>query len=162
MKITLNLNEDFYIDKERELLFKEEKEQGISSEIMWALFLCHYPTSQFFNLDLVSKQEIIKLDYLQDEEFDFDKYKSVANKIKRLMTPAERLISTWYTKLLELNEYLDGLKYRSDTVESISKIMKDNYPMMKQFKEIETMFLKEQEQKTLGDVQESLVERGII
>jgi hypothetical protein len=160
MKLKLSPNEDFFTDPERALLFKEESH--IPSKVMWALMLCHYPTSQFFNLDLKSKEEIIKIDYLDDEDFDFNKYKTVINKIKSLMTPAERLISTWYNKLLEQSEYLDSLKFSSETVDTITKIMKDSYPMMKQFKEIESLFLKEQEQKTLGNIEESLVEKGII
>ncbi|MFN7300766.1 MAG: hypothetical protein ACK5U7_04750 [Bacteroidota bacterium] len=161
MRIKLNPDEDFYADPERLLLFKDEH-KTIPSNIMWALMLCHYPTSQFFNLDLKSKEEIIKIDYLNDPKFNFDKYKATINKIKSLLTPAERLISTWYNKLLEQSEYLDSLKFSSETVDTITKIMKDSYPMMKQFKEIESLFLKEQEQKTLGNIEESLLEKGII
>jgi len=40
--------------------------------------------------------------------------------------------------------------------------MKDFYPMMKQYREIVTLFQKEQEIATHGNIEESLSEKGLI
>lgn len=159
----INLDSDFYSDPQLSILFKDEKSQGISSKIMWALVLDVHPASNFSDLDPPSRRALIAKDYLEDSSFDFDIYKSTTLKIiNSLPTAADRFIATWKLKLHELNDFLVSIKVTPDTYEMLTKIMKDFYPMMKQYKEIEKEFQKQQELSTHGGVEESLLEKGLI
>lgn len=159
----INLDSDFYSDPQMSLLFKEEKNQKIPSSVMWALVLDVHPGSNFSDLDPVSRRALIAKDYLEDPDFNFEDYKSTTLKIiNSLPSTADRFIATWKIKLDELNDFLVSIKVTPDTYEMLTKIMKDFYPMMKQYKEIEKEFQKQQELSTHGNVEESLSEKGLI
>lgn len=159
----INLDSDFYSDPQMSLLFKEEKNQKIPSSVMWALVLDIHPASNFSDLDPVSRRALIAKDYLENPDFNFEDYKSTTLKIiNSLPSTADRFIATWKIKLDELNDFLVSIKVTPDTYEMLTKIMKDFYPMMKQYKEIEKEFQKQQELSTHGNVEESLSEKGLI
>lgn len=154
---------DFYSDPEIKLAFKEEYDASIPSTTMWALVLYVHPRSKFAELDPATKESLIKKDFLEDPEFKFENYLSTIDKIQNyLPTTADRFISTWNKKLNEINSFLNSVTYTAETSEMLTKVMKDFYPMMKQYKEIVKEFQKEQEMQTLGGVEESLSEKGLI
>lgn len=159
----LNIDSDFYSDPQIKLLFKEEHSAKISSPIMWALTLDVHPNSKFSDLDPATRRALISKDYLSNPSFDWEAYKSVTLKIiNSLPSTADRFLATWKIKLDELNDFLVSIKVSSDTYEMLTKIMKDFYPMMKQYKEIEKEFQKNQELQTHGNIEESLLEKGLI
>lgn len=154
---------DFYSDPELRLMFKEEFDNDIPSTVMWALVLYTHPRSKFAELDIPTRELLIKKDYLEDLEFNFEDHKDTINKILSFLpTTADRFIATWNKKLNEINAFLDSVTYNADTSETLSKIMKEFHPMMKQYKEIVKEFQKEQELQTLGGVEESLIEKGLL
>lgn len=160
---TFDIFSDFYSDPELKLLFKEEHDAQIPSSTMWALVLNVHPRSKFAELDTFTREQIIKKDYLNDLEFNFSEYKDTSDKIlSYLPTTADRFLATWNKKLNEINSFLDSVTYNSETAEMLSKIMKEFHPMMKQYKEIVKEFQKEQELQTLGGVEESLLEKGLL
>lgn len=160
---SFDIYSDFFSDPEVKLLFKTEYEIPLSSETMWALMLYAHPRSKFAELDIPTRELLIKKDYLEDLSFDFDAYKSTIQKIvDYLPSTADRFLVTWNKKLNEINEFLNSKKYDETTAEILTKIMKDFHPMMKQYKEIVKEFQKEQEMQTHGGIEESLAEKGLI
>ncbi len=163
MPYNIDIYSDFYSDPQMKLLHKKEYESGVPSNHMWALILNCHPKSKFFELETSTRQNIIKKDYLNDEDFSFEKYADVTNKIvSNLPNTASRFLVTWNVKLNEINAFLDSKTYDESNYEMLSKIMKDFHPMMKQYKEIVKEFQKEQEIATHGNVEESLAEKGLI
>lgn len=159
----IDIHSDFYSDPQIKLLHKKEYEDNIPSNFMWALLLNCHPKSKFFDLDTSTRQSIIKKDYLNNEEFNFDDYAHVTTKIlSYLPSTADRFLATWNNKLNEINAFLDSKTYDETTFEMLTKIMKDLHPMMKQYREIVKEFQKEQETITHGNVEESLSEKGLI
>ena len=159
---TIDIHSDFYSDPQIKLIHKDELKRKIPSKVMWALILNCHPKSKFFELDTTTRQNLIKKDYLNDDKFNFDDYSDVTNKIlSNLPNTASRFLFTWNTKLNEINDFLASVQYNENTYEMISKIMKDLHPMMKQYKEIYKEF-QTQESTTLGNVEESLSEKGLI
>ena len=158
----IDIHSDFYSDPQIKLIHKDEFKRKIPSKVMWALILNCHPKSKFFELDTATRQNLIKKDYLNDNEFNFEDYSDVTNKIlSNLPNTASRFLFTWNTKLNEINDFLASVQYNENTYEMISKIMKDLHPMMKQYKEIYKEF-QNQESTTLGNVEESLSEKGLI
>lgn len=160
----LDINSDFYSDPQNKLLYKEEYTNKVPSKHMWALTLLVHPKSKFSDLDAPTAKDIIYKDYLNsDSKFKWDNYtKTISKIIENLPSAPERFIATWKRKLSEINSFINSTPYNSETYEMMSKIMKDFHPMMKQFKEIEKEYQKEQEQNTRGAISESLSEKGII
>lgn len=153
---------NFYSDPELKLLFKSEFTSKVSSNIMWALFLYLHPKSKFATLDDETKIALISSDYLGVTNWNPSDYKSTIDRIKLLiLTPVERFLITWNTKLNEINSFLDSKKFDETTAEMLTKTMKDFYPMMKQYREILKDFT-EATSVTHGSVQESASEAGLI
>ena len=92
---SFDIYSDFYSDPEIRLAFKEEYDLNIPSTTMWALVLYVHPRSKFSELDPATKEALIKKDYLEDPDFDFNSYLSTIDKIQSyLPTTADRFIST--------------------------------------------------------------------
>lgn len=159
----LDITSDFYSDPQIKLLFKDEHKRKVPSQVMWALTLDVHPNSKFSELDQKTRRSLISKDYLENPSFKFEEYKDTTLKIiNSLPSTADRFLSTWKIKLDELNDFLVSIKVSSDTYEMLTKIMKDFYPMMKQYKEIEKEFQKQQDLQTHGGVEESLAEKGLL
>lgn len=160
MNLSFDLQANFYdTDPQLPVIFREELERGVPSEHMWALMLYVHPDSQYFTLDTPSKQMFIKKDYLDDSSFDFTEYESTITKIENfLLTKPQRLLRSWEIKLEERDAFISNLPYDASTYDLLDKMLEKSYKMWKQFKEIYDAFLKEDEARTQGDVQESLIE----
>lgn len=163
MIINFDIFSDFWADSQMRVLFKDEYKNKTPSNVMWALFLYIHPLSKFFELDIPTREQLIKKDYLQDQDFDFKDYDNTLSKIvSYLPNTSDRFLVTWNKKLNEINTFLDSKTYDESTYEILTKVMKDFYPMMKQYREIVTLFQKEQEIATHGNIEESLSEKGLI
>ena len=160
--MNLEIESDFYKDPERALLFKEER-KTIPSRQMWALFLYSHPASKLFSLDSISRAQIIAQDYLSLPSFDFSPFAPTLEKIKRVsMTPAQRQLAAWARKFEQRESFMDSTLYTAQTYEMLDKMLKDTHAMLKQYKEIEKELSYEQQSSTHGDVEESLLEKGLI
>lgn len=160
---SFDIDTNFYSQSpEFKILFKEEIKLKIPSEIMWALVLFIHPSSKFATLDHKSRLSIIEQDYL-GYKLELDKYELILDKIKKyIMTPAQRVLSSWNNKLFQREEFIDSVSYSADTYEMLDKMLKDTHAMMKQYKVILEEFSMEQATSTHGDVEESLLEKGLI
>lgn len=160
MSISFELQSDFYsTDPQFPTIFKEEYDSKVPSKHMWALMLYVHPDSKYFTLDTKSKQSLIKSDYLQDPSFDFSTLSSTIIKIENfLLTKPQRLLRSWEIKLEERDLFISNLPYDASTYDLLDKMMEKSHKMWKQYKEIYDDFLKGEESRTQGDVQESLIE----
>lgn len=160
MNVSFDLHSNFYdTDPQFPLIFKEELAENVPSKHMWALLLYTHPDSQYFNLDTKSKENLIRTDFLEDSSFDFTTYEATIAKIENfLLTKPQRLLRSWELKLEEREDFLKNIPYDATTFDMIDKMLEKSYKMWKQYKEIYDAFLKEEESRTQGDVQESLIE----
>ena len=160
---SLDIESDFWSDPQNKVYFKEEYKAKVPSTTMWALALDVHPLSKFSDLDSKTRKRLIAKDYLDNESFNFEDYKDISLKmINGLPTTAERFIATWNNKLHEINDFLNSVPYDASTYKMLTDIMKDFHPMMKQYREIEKEFSKQQEMQTHGSVEESLAEKKVI
>lgn len=162
--LNIDIDSDFYRDPQNKILFKEELDNGVPSNYMWALTLLVHPDSKFSDLDQDTAKKIIYKDFLMsDPEFNWDRYNTTVAKIIEFMpTMAKRFLATWKKKLSEIVSFVNYKPYNEETAEMLSKIMKDFHPMMKQYREIEKEYDKENQGNTRGSIEESLSEKGII
>lgn len=156
------IDSDFYTP-EKKIIFAQQYRENIPSQVMWALLLYVHPRSEFFNLDLSTREYLLKKEYLGDDDFNFADYEEALAAVKEyVLTTAEAYLSFWDKKIRERVQYMDSIPYDKDNYDMLDKMLKDGYPMMKQFKEIKKDFDSEVNSSTVGDREESLLEKGII
>lgn len=113
---------------------KDPKEQ---SRIMWAIALIHSPESKYANLPPSQREALIKMDYLNDEEFDFSPYKKTIEKFVELCTtPAQRLMGSWYRKYEERQQFIDETPYNENTFDMLEKLIGNTDKFWKQYQAI--------------------------
>lgn len=163
MNISFDINSNFWKqDPEIDLLFKDERESKYTDTLMWSIFLYVHPRSKFFNLDDKTKIDLISKDYLQ-KEFIPTNYEKTIHKVKKLvLSPIERTFVVWNDKFKEREEFLATTTYSANTYQMLDKMMADTFQMKKQYDAIVKEFQQEKDDKTFGDVEESLSEKGII
>lgn len=160
--VNFDIFEDFWADPQLRTIFRAEYESSTPSSHMWALMLFTHPNSKFYNLSPSTRKTLIEEDYLKSS-LNWDAYSSTIKTINKfVLTPAERLLSSWDTKLSEREEFMSSIPYSSSTYEMLDKMMKDTYSMKKQYAEILKDFSKEKSSKTHGDIEESLSEQNLI
>lgn len=157
---SFDIHSNFYdSDPQFKAVFKSEIEAKVPSSHMWAIMLYVHPDSKYFTLDTKSKESLIKKDYLDDPSFDFSSYQDTISKIETfLLTKPQRLLRSWELKLEERDAFISSVPYDASTFDLLDKMMEKSHKMWKQYKEIYDDFLKEEESRTQGDVQESLIE----
>lgn len=157
-----DIESDFYSDPQLELIFQQEKVNGITSKEMWALMLYFHPKSKYAGLDHTSKLELISTDYLK-QPLKLDSYKDTIKKIETfLLTKVEYLLSNWERKLEERDEFIHSKPYDEDTYEMLDKMMASTAKMWEQYLSIRKKAIQEEEAQTEGDSELSLSEKGII
>lgn len=163
ININLDIDSKFWgKHPEVDVIFNEERKLKYSDKIMWSIFLFAHPRSKFTNLDDETKIDIISKDYL-GTIFDPSKYASTIQKLRNsLLSPIERTFVVWDQKFKEREKFLEDTKYSAATYQMIDKMMADTFQMKKQFDSIMAEFQKEKSDKTFGDIEESLSEKGII
>jgi len=155
---------DFYADPQIRTLFSSENE-SIPSQYMWALLLYCHPKSKFYALDSANKAALIARDYLNVESFPFEEYEATIQKILSsplITTKPQRLLANWERKLEERDAFLASQPYNESTYDMLDKMMKETHKMWQNYKVIYDDFLKEEDIKTQGAIQESLSEQGLI
>ena len=163
------------------VLFKEEYENKVPSEIMWALFLYYHPKSKFFNESPATRLKLIKSDYLNEHStsgpvdvplnpkskkgaaFVLDEYRTIADKIKQfVLSKAERSLLLWEQKLHERDALIAEIPYTMDNFEDLDKLVTNSGKIWDQYFKIQDQLSKEQETRTEGDIEESLSEKKLI
>ena len=160
--VNFDIFEDFWVDSQMKAIFRKEFELKVPSSHMWALMLYTHPDSKFYNLSPSTRKLLIEEDYLRSK-LDWEFYSPTIEVINKfILTPAERLLSSWNTKLSEREEFIASIPYSASTYEMLDKMMKDTYSMKKQYSEILKDFSREKSSKTHGDIEESLSEQNLI
>ena len=128
---------------------------------MWAIFLIYDSDSEFFNLELSDKINLISKDFL-NFKFDEDKHKNIVNAyIANAITPAKRQLYMWNRKMDEKTGYLETLTYENDW-EVIEKLLSSNSKLYDEYERVVKKLEQESEGKLQGDVEESITEKGEI
>lgn len=134
---------------------------NISSEEAWAIVLYSDPKSLLYRQDHKSKTELIKEQYYKD----FDPVKSlplIEAYTKAALPKHARLLTSWETKLEQIDEFISSIKPDQDTTEYLIKIMEKTPALWKRYKEIQKIFEDAEETVSMGNQEESLSEQGII
>jgi hypothetical protein len=145
-----------------------KKKEGVkkSSAIMWAIsFLLDKSEDNVWrNVSQNEAMALIASDFLDDENFDFNKYKEAMSAFRRhLMSPGQRSLLNWETKLEERDEFLKETGYDVSTAKLLDDLQKNTLSLFKVKSQIEEMISKEGDQATIiGKKQESLSEKGQI
>ena len=161
-QVNFDLSSDFYAQDPQFPIIFEGEYNTVPSKIMWALMLYSHPSSKYYTLDPKSRIELIAKDYLKGP-FDPTQYQETLDKIDRfLMTRAERLLTSWETKLEERNDFIKSKPYNDENYAMLDSIMDKTFNMWQNYRQIYDVFLKENESKTHGNIQESLTEQGAI
>lgn len=94
-------------------LLKENPKDA--SNIMWAVYMLEDPSSEFYRLPLDLRKQEIELNYLKDNKFDWDKYKTVIDGYPQLVFSKEKaLFKIWSDKLEQLTNHLKTLDFTKD------------------------------------------------
>jgi len=98
--------EDFY---------KKDRSKGklYSSTVMWAMYLKLHPESSLYNMS--EKEEFIKVKFVKDDKFDWDKYEIIEFLFKdSILTQAEKSLYDWNELMRKRDKYLKNKDYYFD------------------------------------------------
>lgn len=149
-------------------LYKADKSKGHvdSSQIMWAIAML-VDTSEdnkFAHLNEDDRKYLIKEDYLNDNKFDFDKYKpQVDMYISLHMSKLEQELRMQELKLAERAKFINDTTYDLETGEKLDKFLLNTSKLYEQIKVLKDQIRAERDSgSTRGGRQESASERGLI
>lgn len=129
--------------------------------------LVYHPQSQYSELMLADRKEEVEKNYLlksnRKNKFNWDTYKDEINTIQNLvLSKAERILKRWERQLEERAEYLDTIKYSTETpieqIELKEKLMKETSKLWDQYQKC-LKTVENEQSKTLGDMQESILDQ---
>lgn len=120
-----------------------------------------HPDSKYYSLDDKSRTDLISSDFLSG--FDPGKYTSTIERTKLfLLTKSQRSLVNWEQKLEERDAFIANIPYSESTYELLDKMMASTSKMWDQYLSILKKVSQEEESSSLGDVELSLSERGVI
>jgi hypothetical protein len=154
--------QDFFnSNPQLKILFKDYLK--VPSSHMWGLFLYSHPDSKFFNESPEDRKDLIFKDYLKkDKTFDWDKYEELLKKIEvSVLTKAQRALMRWEQTLHERDDFIASIPYTLETFEAKDKMMAITPKLWDQYEAVLDRLNKDQG-STMGDIEESLSEKGII
>lgn len=156
-----DIHSDFYSDPQIRSIFNEEIENKVPSKVMWALMLFHHPDSKYYSQEAVSKKQLIEQDYLK-EPLAWEEYESTVSKIERfLMSKAKRFLKTWEDDFEERDAFMKSLPYDLDHYKVKEELMTSRLKQWQNYLDILKKVKEEDETRTRGDIELSLMEKGI-
>lgn len=151
-----------YLNPELKLIFQEEFDASLPFQVIQAIYLLFHPKSEFYALPLKDKVTLVERDFLK-APLDLEKLKDTVEKFKKfILTKAQRSLLNWEEKLEERDLFMASKSYDDDTYEMLDKMMMQTSKMWDQYSSILKAFSQESESQVRGDVEESLVEKGLI
>jgi len=146
----------------------QDKFKKKSSQVMWALSFCYHNESQYRNLELINRQEVIAESLLDDEKF-FTKNKDLLEiPIKQLIdlfdNAVRRHLRQWETTLDQRTKFLERVEYDFATYEAIDKMSAATSKIYDTFKKIQDDIAKDENGsgEAKGGYKESLNDTGEI
>lgn len=156
------LQDNPYNHPELSIIFSEEKKKKIPYKYIQAIYLIYHPNSQLYSLPLKDKISIVEKDFLQDTFIPLN-YESTIDKFKKLvLTKAQRSLTNWEDKLEERDAFMASISYDEGTYEMLDKMMMQTSKMWDQYHAILKIFNEEAQTQVRGNVEESLVEKGVV
>lgn len=161
------LNPQFLAKENFRKLHDEDKSKGKqdSSLLMWGLaFLCDFD-SKYRQLSDKEKKELIAHDLFRNDTFNWDDpgINQLAKSWDTFKTAAQKQMMQWERFLNEKTEFMQTLKYDSDTAELIEKLLLSNSKLYKEYEDIMTRLSQETDGgMMMGGSMESLSEKGEI
>ena len=155
-----------YVDEFKRLIKAEGEERA--SKIAWALYMVHDPSSSLFNMDMDVKLDNVAKNYLEEPEFDWEKYDYVADALKtHSMGPKKRLYSEYINLFENRKTYLRTLSYEHCTpkeAKEIDALIIASDKLFQSLDKVEKEYLKEVENagRVHGGKQLSASEQGLI
>ncbi|MCA9750546.1 MAG: hypothetical protein KC414_15655 [Romboutsia sp.] len=126
------------IEKFREFHFDDKsKQKSYSSKIMWGIAFVVHPASVFSNLDEDDKRALIAHDYIEEDNFDWNKVKDIEEEFEYVvLSKAKKSLNDWEKKLRERDLFISNTKYTAETADLLDKILKNTADLWKQYKNI--------------------------
>ena len=148
---------------EHKIIFADEYEEKVPSNIMWTVRLFVHPSSEFVNYSSSEKEKVLSSNYLRDSKYDWTPLQPLIRKYeKHCLTRAEKNLVTWNRLLEQKDEFLAHNKYDFESVELMEKILNTYDKQTNSYERVLEAFKKsEASSKVQGDGEESLLERGM-
>lgn len=151
-----------YNNPELRIIFNEEFENEVPYQVIQAIYLIFHPKSEFYSLPLKDKIKLVEDDFLKTS-FNLEDNLHTIEKFKKfILTKAQRSLSNWEDKLEERDAFMASIKYDDSSYEMLDKMMMQTSKMWDQYQSILKTFTQENESQVRGDVEKSLVEKGLI
>lgn len=108
-------------------IYEEDKSKNKekSSRLMWALFLCYHPKSDFYNLP--NKEEVIAKKFLEDDKFKWNSPKILALKetiLESVLTQAEKSLDRWNNTLKKRDDFIHSQEFTLDSFNDEGRLVK--------------------------------------
>jgi len=155
------VNPEFMHAEPYRTFYKSSREKTRTSKIMWAIFLLCDISSPKIRLRKDEREEDIKLYYLEDEKFDFNKYEELIQQYpKVVLTKIQRELKTWQDKIEERNKFIEKQTYNERTFEMLDKMLKESKAIWEAFGKIYKEYQTENiETRARGGREESFTEK---
>lgn len=155
------VNPEFMHTEPYRTFYKSSKEKARTSKVMWAIFLLCDINSPKIRLRKDEREEDIKLYYLEDEKFDFNKYENLVQEYpKVVLTKIQRELKTWQDKIEERNKFIEKQNYNERTFEMLDKMLKESKAIWEAFGKIYKEYQTENiETRARGGREESFTEK---
>lgn len=151
-----------YLNQEIKLIFLEEFNNNTPYQVIQAIYLLYHPKSEFYPLPLKDKLTLVERDFTKFP-LDLVALLPTIEKFKKfILTKAQRSLLNWEEKLEERDIFMASIPYDASTFEMLDKMMVQTSKMWDQYASILKAFSQESESQVRGDVEESLVEKGLI
>lgn len=139
-----------------------------SSTLMWAIALCidMHEHNIWRNYSLTAKQELIKSDYLEDPDFNWE-HKTILELIEVYksfcMTTLEKDLYAWEKKLEQRTTFLDEQAYTMENAKDLDSVFLNSEKITNMITSIKEKIKAEAEKgKMKGGASESASEQGLI
>lgn len=142
----------------KDLIRKEGKKPA--SKIMWAIYKTEDIDSPLYTMPRAERRYEVAKNYLEDEDFDWDKYKTLIDYYKKLAMPkVSKMFKIWMDKLEGMTDYLDSLTYENDD-DKILKIFEKSEKIWNSYEKIEAKMVEHQNKDSVfGGGEESIREK---
>lgn len=154
-----DLTSNFFDNSQYRVIFKDDI--NTPSEVMWALMLIYHPKSEYYEMPLSSRINLV----LKDQGisgYDITTHQPTIDKIQLIyLTKTQMSLFNWEKKLEERDAFIASHPYDANTYEMLDKLMSSTPKLWDQFFSLQKQLEKE-EGKTRGDIEESLTDKNII
>lgn len=157
------VNSEFKFVEPYITLYNKGKAKKETSVIMWAIFLLCDLESPKSRLRIDERKEDIIKYFIEDEKFDFDKYKEYIDVYPKIaMTKIQRELKAWADKIEERSVLMESMTYDLRTLKTLDEMLINYDKIWKGFNSIYKQYQSENlETRARGGREESFAEKLI-